>query len=160
MCAGRLIGIARREKRRAPMEEIAGAAITQADGLQGDSRGARFPARQITVLALEAWEAAATAIGEPELAWTVRRANLLVAGVDLPKAKGGLLRIGPVELEITGQTYPCVRMEEARPGLLKALAADWRGGVTCRVAVEGRISLGDTVEVLRSPAAVIVRLPD
>ena len=80
-----------------------------------------------------------------------RRANLLVEGVELPRAKGGILRIGAVRLEVTGQTYPCVRMEEARPGLLKALAKDWRGGVTCRVLSGGQIALGDAVEVLVRP---------
>ena len=56
-------------------------------GLAGDSKGARFPLRQITVLAREAWEAAAAALGDPDLPWTVRRANLLVEGVELPRAK-------------------------------------------------------------------------
>ena len=72
------------------------------------------------------------------LPWTTRRANLLVAGVRLPRASGGILQIGSVRLEVTAQTYPCARMEDARPGLLKALAREWRGGVTCRVVEGGR----------------------
>jgi len=31
----------------------------------------------------------------------------------------GILRVGPIRLEITAQTYPCGRMEEARAGLLQ-----------------------------------------
>jgi MOSC domain-containing protein YiiM len=111
------------------------------------------------VLAREAWEAAAADIGDPSLPWTVRRANVLVEGVELPRAKGGILGIGVVRLEVTGQTYPCIRMEEARPGLLKALAAEWRGGVTCRVLSGGPIGLGDKVEVLLRPPEVVPRLP-
>ena len=159
MIIGRLIGIARRAKRLAPMEELEAASISLERGLDGDSKGARFPTRQITVLPKEAWETATDAIGVPGLAWTVRRANLLVVGVALPKARGGVLRIGPVWLEVTGQTYPCMRMEQARPGLLKALAPDWRGGVTCRVLAAGRILAGDAVAVLSDPPAVAVRLP-
>lgn len=159
MSAGRLVGIARRGQRRTPMQEIAEGLISVEAGLAGDSKGVRFPLRQITVLAREAWIAAAADVGDPELPWTVRRANLLVEGVDLPRAKGGILRIGAARLEVTGRTYPCIRMEEARPGLLKALAADWRGGVTCRVLSGGQIALGEEVEVLVRPPEDIPRLP-
>ena len=159
MSVGRLVGIARRGQRRAPMTEIAQGQISLEAGLAGDYKGAKFPLRQITVLAREAWEAAVAEIGDSGLPWTIRRANLLVEGVELPRAKGGVLSVGPVRLEVTGQTYPCIRMEEARAGLLKALASDWRGGVTCRVLSGGQIGLGDTVEVLVRSREVVSRLP-
>jgi MOSC domain-containing protein YiiM len=159
MSIGRLVGIARRGRRREPMQEIAEALVSEPAGLAGDFKGAKYPRRQITVLAREAWLAAAADAGDPALPWTVRRANLLVEGVELPRAKGGIVRIGPVRLKVTGQTYPCVRMEEARAGLLKALAGDWRGGVTCRVLAGGQIELGDPVEVLLRPPEVVPRLP-
>jgi MOSC domain-containing protein YiiM len=79
--------------------------------------------------------------------------------VELPRAKGGIVRIGAVRLEVTGQTYPCSRMEEARAGLLKALAPEWRGGVICLVLSGGQIELGDAVEVLVRPREVVPRLP-
>ena len=142
------------------MEERAEGLISVAAGLAGDTKGAKYPTRQITVLSLEAWDAALAEIGGPHLAWTARRANLLVAGVELPRAKGAVLSIGSVRLEVTGQTYPCVRMEEAHQGLLKALARDWRGGLTCRVVAGGHIAVGAGVDVLvRPPSEAIVRLP-
>lgn len=159
MSVGRLVGIARREQRRAPMQQVAEGSISLEAGLAGDCKGVRFPLRQVTVLAREAWVAAAADVGDPDLPWSVRRANLLVEGVELPRAKGGILGIGAVRLEVTGQTYPCMRMEEARTGLLKALARDWRGGVTCRVLASGPIGLGDAVEVLVRPREVLPRLP-
>ena len=159
MSVGRLVGIARRGERRAPMQEIAEGLVSLEAGLVGDYKVAKFPLRQITVLAREAWEAAAADIGDPGLPWTVRRANLLVEGVELPRAKGAILRVGAVQLEVTAQTYPCIRMEEARAGLLKALAMDWRGGVTCRVLSGGQVGLGDAVEVLVRPREVAPRLP-
>jgi MOSC domain-containing protein YiiM len=159
MSSGRLVGIALRAHRRAPMQEIAEGLISVEAGLAGDSKGARFPLRQITVLAREAWQAAAGAIGDHDLPWTVRRANLLVEGVELPRAKGGIVRVGAVRLEVTGQTYPCSRMEETHAGLLKALAIDWRGGVTCHVLSGGPIGLGEEVEVLVRPPEVLPRLP-
>ena len=161
--SGQLIGIARRAKSRAPMELLQAGEITCAAGLTGCFRGAKFMSRQITVLAREDWEAALLDLGDlmgpPDLSWTVRRANLMVEGVRLPRAKGGVIRIGPVVLEITGQTNPCCRMEEAYKGLLSALHPHWRGGVTCRVREGGAIQLGDAVEVLLSPKEHVIRLP-
>lgn len=161
---GRLIGIARRDAVRAPMEELAGGAITVDGGLEGDHKGPKFPRRRITVLAREAWEEALAELNGAEgetvrLPWTVRRANLFVEGVRLPRARGGILRIGPVKLEVTFPTQPCQRMEEAHAGLLKALHPDWRGGVTCKVLEGGTVRIGDEVEVLVSPPEQVMRLP-
>ncbi|MEM7636959.1 MAG: MOSC domain-containing protein, partial [Pseudomonadota bacterium] len=106
-----------------------------------------------------AWREAARQAGEPDLAWTARRANLLVQGVDLPRAAGGVLRINDVVLEVTSQTVPCKRMDDALNGLRKALHPDWRGGVSCRVLEGGRVMLDDRVEVLVSPPQRVIRLP-
>ena len=141
------------------MQEIMEGLISIAAGLEGDFKGAKYPRRQVTVLAREDWHAALEGLGAVGLPWTTRRANLLVAGVRLPRASGGILQIGSVRLEVTAQTYPCARMEEARPGLLKALAREWRGGVTCRVVEGGRIAIGDPVNVLVRPPEVQMRLP-
>ncbi len=161
---GTLIGIARRSGRRAPMEALQAGRITPESGLEGDSRGAKFPTRQITVLSREDWEAAlldlSDLMGPPDLPWTTRRANLYVEGLRLPRAKGGVLQIGRVILEITGQTNPCHRMEEARKGLLSALHPEWRGGVTCRVRDGGSITLGDPVTILHAPKVHVIALPD
>ena len=111
------------------------------------------------MLAREAWEAALEALGASGIDWTARRANLLVEGAALPRAAGGVVRIGAVVLEVTGQTSPCSRMEEVRPGLLRALAPDWRGGITCRVVADGAVALGDPVEILVSPPERKISLP-
>lgn len=73
----------------------------------------------------------------------------------LPRAVGGVVRIGSVRLEVTGQTYPCLRMDEACPGLLRALAKDSRGGITTRVIQDGAIGLGASVD----PPEITPRLP-
>lgn len=146
------------------MEEIASGSITVEGGLDGDHKGPKFPRRRITVLAREAWEEALAELRgedgeEVRLPWTARRANLLVEGVRLPRARGGILRIGAVRLEVTYPTQPCRRMEEASPGLLKALHPDWRGGVTCQVLEGGAVRVGDEVEVLHSPPEHVIQLP-
>ncbi|MEL6258111.1 MAG: MOSC domain-containing protein [Pseudomonadota bacterium] len=137
-------------------------AIAAESGLDGDHAG-KYPDRIVTVMAAEAWAAALAALdpslGPDALDWTTRRANLLVEGAALPRAKGGVVKIGAVVLEVTGQTWPCKRMEEAQPGLLKALAKDWRGGLTCKVIEPGETSLGDPVEILVSPPEIVRKLP-
>ena len=161
--SGRLIGIARRAERRLPLEELEAVTVTVERGLDGDHKGAKFPRRQVTLLAIEAWRAASAELadlaGPVLLPWTIRRANLLVEGLELPRAKGAIIAIGALELEVTDQTVPCRRMDEAHPGLLKALHPAWRGGVTCRVLRGAIVRLGDRAEVLSSPPERRVHLP-
>jgi len=148
---GALCGIARKAKRRAPVETLDKIAVTIEEGLEGDNRG-RFRDRAVTVLEKEAWQAVLDELDLPaDVPWTLRRANLLTHGVHLPHAPGGVLRIGDIILEVTGETNPCSRMEEQQAGLFNALGSAWRGGVTCRVLKEGTISEGDPVQVLISP---------
>ena len=147
------------------MEVIDAAEVSVDAGIAGDHKGARFKKRQVTMLAREDWQAALDDLAGGDgaggdLYWTARRANLLVEGVRLPRAKGARLAIGDgVELEVTGQTVPCGRMDEAYPGLLKALYPEWRGGVTCRVLSGGAIATGDPVVVTFSPPEVRRKLP-
>ncbi len=157
--AGTLIGIARRPVSRAPMEELSHVAVSPDFGIEGDSKGIKFPKRQVTLLQRELWEEALLALGNPDLHWTARRANLLVEGVHLPRGAGSEIAIGNVRLEVTAETTPCARMDEMYQGLRRALAPDWRGGVTARVLEGGVISLGDPVTVLREVVARRPHLP-
>lgn len=143
---GTLIGIARRSAKRAAMEEITEARVSPEAGVEGDFRG-KPGKRQVTVLSAEAFAAAvADIVPVPAAApWTLRRANLLVEGLALPRIAGARVTIGDLILEVTGETDPCARMDEQLPGLTAALTPDWRGGVTCRVIAPGKIRLGDSV---------------
>ena len=144
---GRVHGIALRKKSRAPMELIPSGFISESEGLRGDFRGTAGN-RQVTVLFKSAWDIACSDLGE-DLPWSVRRANVLIGGIefqlnDRSKVPSGQLRIkiGDVILQVTGETDPCARMDEQHAGLTKALTPDWRGGVCCRVLVGGRIEIG------------------
>jgi len=145
MSEGRLIGIARRERKRAPMEELERARVETASGVAGDFRG-KPGRRQVTVLTAPGWQAACAELGR-ELPWTTRRANLYVDGIPLADSTGQRLVIGSLVLEITGELDPCSRMDEADEGLCRALTPDWRGGVTCRVLAGGEIGVGDGVRL-------------
>ncbi|MFQ5971775.1 MAG: MOSC domain-containing protein, partial [Alphaproteobacteria bacterium] len=101
---GTLVGIARRESKFAPMEELRRAEVSLEDGVANDSRGRRRENasndRQVTVISAGAWRAACAELGA-EAPWTLRRANLLVDGIDLERSTGARLTIGEVELEVT-----------------------------------------------------------
>ncbi len=160
---GRVAGLARRSARRAPMETVVEGVAATGGGLEGDHKGLKFPRRGLTLLAIEDWEAAVAALadlaGPVPLDWTARRANVLVQGLALPRSKGAILRLGAVTVTVTGQTVPCRRMDEAHPGLLKALYPNWRGGLTVQVTQGGVLRVGDPVSVVFAPASREVRLP-
>lgn len=75
------------------------------------------------------------------------RRNLVISGIPLAELVGQKLRIGDVELEVTGPCSPCARMDEVLgPGKRSAMTG--RGGVTAIVLHGGTIQRGDTVESL------------
>lgn len=140
---GYLIALARHAKPRAPIEELTSTFVTTESGVEGDCHGQPGPA-QVTVMSEAGWRAATKEMGV-ELPWTMRRANLLVGGVDLLNSTGRHLRIGEVVLEITGENEPCFVMDRQYRGLRKALAPEWRAGVACRVIRGGTIKVRDEV---------------
>jgi MOSC domain-containing protein YiiM len=120
-------------------------------GLAGDFRGAVKPGRrakrQVSLIERADWDAVMAELGVDHH-WSVRRANLLVEGLDLPQQAGATLRIGDeVVLEIMIECDPCSRMEEIEPGLKAALTPDWRGGALARVISGGDIRIGDSIRV-------------
>jgi MOSC domain-containing protein YiiM len=122
-------------------------AVDEARALAGqgfDGGVGEASTRQVTVLAVEAWAHAEAMLGvsvDPAL----RRANLLVAGVDLAGTAGRVLRVGDLRLEITGETKPCYQMDAAVNGLRAALEPDWRGGAHGVVLNDATVRTGDPV---------------
>ncbi|MCA0432335.1 MAG: MOSC domain-containing protein [Proteobacteria bacterium] len=160
---GRITGLARRPVSRAPMEELQSGLLTIDKGLFGDCKGSKFPERQITIMSAEDWQAAMNELsgpaGTPELPWTARRANVLVEGIRLPRGIGSVVALGNCMLKVTEETYPCSRMNEVHPGLLSALAQEWRGGITCKVLTGGPVALGLPVRIVAAMPEFKVRLP-
>jgi MOSC domain-containing protein YiiM len=145
---GRLLGIAVRPAPKASMVELDAARISLDRGVANDTRG-RPGRRQVTVLTRTDWDTACARAGARGLAWTARRANLFVDGVDLKGKVGYDLAVGDALLTITGETRPCKRMDGAHVGLMAALEPDWCGGVTCRVVRTGDATIGAEVVLSR-----------
>lgn len=137
------------------MEELPSVAVTAAAGVQGDFRGVvrqgKPPRRQVSLIEAESWGAAMAELGLSEagaLPWHSRRANLCISGLRLPRRAGAVIAIGRTcRIEITMECDPCSRMDEIKPGLMAALAPDWRGGVLGRVLDDGKIAVGDEVRI-------------
>ncbi len=128
------------------MEELDVVHVSAEAGVEGDLRGEPGE-RQVTILTRESWRAVCAEVGK-ELPWTTRRSNILIENLRVEGKLDSRIRIGDLELAITGETDPCTRMEEQVAGLRRALTPDWRGGVTCRVLKSGSISVGDRIEFL------------
>jgi MOSC domain-containing protein YiiM len=132
------------------MDPAREAVVVPGEGLVGNAD--QGGGRQVTLIEAEAWERMMGSLGG-DLPGSARRANLMLRGIRLEGSLGRRLRIGEVELEVTGETRPCERMEEALPGLREEMRPDWRGGVHAVVLKGGRIRTGDRVAwVPRDPS--------
>jgi MOSC domain-containing protein YiiM len=156
-------GLARRGTPRAPMEEMESILVTPELGVLGDCKGQRWPQRGVTILALEDWCAALADVGgvfgPSDAPWTIRRANVLVDGLELPKSVGSVIALGGSLLEVTDETFPCHKMDDAMPGLRDALDKNWRGGITCRVVSGGAVTCGDFIKVIKAVTKKMHVLP-
>ena len=123
-----------------PMDAVAQATARTGHGLAGNAdQGGR---RQVTIIARGRWDRVNEALAD-DVDPALRRANLLVAGIDLEATRGRVLRVGSCRLRIRGETRPCERMDEAYPGLRAALDANWGGGAFAEVLDGGLIAVGD-----------------
>ena len=139
---GRIEELWTKRAHRGPMDSVQEATLVAGQGVQGSVGRSRR--RQVTILAREAWVAATEKVGrDPGPA--SRRANILVSGIELAHTRGRILLVGSCRILIGGELTPCERMDEAAPGLRRALEPDWRGGVFGQVLDGGTVRVGDVV---------------
>jgi MOSC domain-containing protein YiiM len=123
------------------MDPVARATMVAGRGIVGDAnQGSR---RQVTVLSDQDWSEVTAGPGTPDP--IVRRANLLVSGVNLTNSRNKILQIGRVRIRLLGEVRPCERMEEAKAGLKDAMSVPWGGGAFGEVLDDGEIVVGDRV---------------
>jgi MOSC domain-containing protein YiiM len=126
-----------------PMDPVDAAVLEMDGGLRGNAnRGGR---RQVTIISQERWAELMDALGA-NLPPSVRRANLMVSGVDLESSRGRVLRVGSARLRINGETRPCEQMEAAHAGLQAVMRERWGGGAFAEVLEGGEIRIGELVE--------------
>jgi MOSC domain-containing protein YiiM len=147
---GRLVSInanASKEFRKVPLPE--GHLISDF-GLEGDRHAGR-PLRQLSILNNETVTELEQA-GMP-VAPGILGENVTVEGIPVMQLDDGThLRIGDVELEITGDRPACKELLEVHRDALKALVG--RTGKMARVVRGGTVRPGDPIELIeRSDAA-------
>jgi len=93
------------------MDPVRAATLEAGRGLEGNAnRGGR---RQVTIIARERWAELMRDLGA-DVPPSARRANLMIAGLDLQDSRGRILRVGPARLMINGETRPCERTRAER----------------------------------------------
>ena len=121
--------------------------LTPENGVMGEHGTSQR--RQVTLLDEAAWQTACSELGT-ELDWTVRRANVLVQGLDLPSLLNQQIRVGSALVEVIGEVTPCPLMDEVQTGLEAALPPNWRGGVFARIIAPGSVEVGGDISTQSS----------
>jgi MOSC domain-containing protein YiiM len=145
MMTGNVVAIWIKRSHRGVMDPVDEAQAVAGRGLVGNADQGRR--RQVTIIDEAAWNTAAAETGsvvEP----SKRRANIMLHGIALVESRGKHLRIGSSLIHILGETRPCERMDEAQPGLRKALGTGWRAGVFGEIVEGGPIRIGDGAELI------------
>ena len=134
-------------ERRKPMRPVDQANAVANKGLEGCLHGRAGSKRQILLVESET-------LRDFGLLPGMIRENITTAGLNLADLQPGQrLGVGEAVLEVTVPCEPCSRMEEIRTGLQKELGN--RRGLMCRVVEGGRISRGDTIELIRTKVNAI-----
>lgn len=117
-------------------------------GLEGDHfKGSPSGKRQVTLIQHEHLIAVAEILQGKSIDPKLTRRNIVVSRINLLSLKDQEFRVGDVILETTGICAPCNLMEKnLGEGGYNAMRG--HGGITARVKIEGKIKLGDKVELL------------
>jgi MOSC domain-containing protein YiiM len=147
---GRVEKLWTKRAKRGPMDAAEALKVVRRTGIAGNADwGGR---RQITVIEKERWEAMMADL-DVDLDPATRRANVMISGCDLGDSRHHILMLGDVRVQIVGETRPCERMDEAHPGLRRAMAAPWNGGAYGIILDDGLIRPGDPVELISDSAS-------
>lgn len=145
---GRVVWIGLRRERLADLDSVSSAIALPESGLDGDRYSGRPGGRrQVTLIQGEHLDAAGSIMGQSTIDPNLTRRNIVVRGINLGALKDRRFEIGEAILEYSGECHPCSRMEE-NLGFGGYNAMRGHGGITARVLVAGKISVGDSVRMI------------
>lgn len=145
---GKVDWIGVREARGRPMVQLNEVLAEMGAGLQGDKAGARPGGkRQVTFIQAEYLPLLQTLLAQPTLLFADLRRNIAISGINLNALKDQIIQVGTARFEVTGFCHPCKKLEESLGyGTFNALRG--HGGITAKVIQDGRLSLGDRLQVI------------
>ncbi len=108
-------------------------------GIESDANFGRSK-RQVTVISKEVFDEIRATL--PEVDPSMRRANVMVSGLELEQSRDKILTLGSVKIRLYGETRPCERMDQQVQGLTAALDPHWNGGVYGVVLNDGVVPVG------------------
>src|SRR5687768_6723849 len=147
MMGGRVEALWVKRARRGPMDAVREVQFIARRGLAGNAdAGGR---RQVTIISRERWGELTEPLGHVDP--VLRRANVMVSGIELDSSRGKLLQIGAATLRINGETRPCRSLDFALAGLQRALDPHWGGGVYAAVIEGGVVHVADAVQWIDEP---------
>lgn len=149
---GTLEAIWLKPQHKRPMRPVGSAVLVTNRGIRGNAN--QNGRRQITLISRERWREVEQRLGR-QIDPALRRANLMVSGVELADSPGQLLRVGTALIEIRGETRPCQLLDETMHGLFDALRANWGGGVFGVILEGGEVRVGDAVEFFAGPVPAL-----
>jgi len=131
------------------MDAVDRITVFSGSGIEGDAnrslrKRAKPAKRQVTLIEEECWRDAMAELGE-NLDPKLRRANMMVRGLSFEGIRKRILQVGACRLLVWSENPPCRLMDDAHPGLERALRPHWRAGVYAEVLDDGEISIGDPV---------------
>lgn len=134
---GEIVSIWIKRAHGAPMDCVEEAQLVAGRGPVGNADQGGW--RQVTIIDEAAWNAATEELGidvDPSL----RRANVMLRGVDLENSRGKQLSLGGCVINIRGENPPCRLMKEMQ----EPLRPHWHAGIFGDIAQGGTIHVGDT----------------
>ncbi|MBT8488156.1 MAG: MOSC domain-containing protein [Gemmatimonadetes bacterium] len=141
---GRVEALWLKRAHRGVMDATDHARFVEDKGIADDANFGRSK-RQVTIVEKEVFDRISTDL--PDVAPSMRRANVMVSGVRLKETRGQTLRLGGVRVRLVGETRPCERMDAQVQGLTSALDPDWNGGAYGVVLDDGVVRVGDDAEL-------------
>lgn len=147
--SGRVAGLYVAARAGAPVEARREVVLVPGVGIPGDRYATRagywsdpkWPDQELTLVEAEVAEALGLDPG-------LLRRNVVTRGVRLHDLVGATFRLGEALVEGVRPCDPCRHLAElaGRPGLVRDLAG--RGGLRARIVAEGRVRVGDAVDVV------------
>jgi MOSC domain-containing protein YiiM len=90
---------------RLPMRPVTELSLREGHGIEDNADVGR---RQVAIISRERWQRACVELGT-DVDPVLRRANVLVSGLDLGGTRGSILVIGQTRLRVGGENRPCHR---------------------------------------------------